>query len=422
MAKREFKWPKGFMWGAATAAHQIEGNNVNNWSVWELQTAKHRADTAKRRWGRLPAWSYIGDLAINPDNYVSGRAVDHYRRYKEDFALMKELGFNTYRFSIEWSRIEPDEGAWNIEALEHYRAYIAELRALGIEPMMTLFHWTVPLWFAEKGGFEKAKNIVYFERFAQRIIKEFGMQVRSIVTINEPDTVSSLGYIMLEHPPGTPSLPKAGAVYLNLLRAHKRVYKFAKAYDKDLFVGFSKSYACVKPADDTWLSKAMVWLDYTFRDDVILRFVGKKTDFIGVQFYHTDQHKGWDFVHGDIDVTDVGWDREPQNLEFVLKRLGRWKRPLIVTETGIADKRDVWRQDWIERTVLSVQRAIKAGVDVRGYLYWSLMDNFEWAYGRWPAFGLIDIDYEHNLQRTVRPSARYYAAVIKKADKSSKTT
>jgi len=120
-------------------------------------------------------------------------------------------------------------------------------------------------------------------------------------------------------------------------------------------------------------------------------------------------------VHGNKEVTDMGWDRQPQNLEFVLKRLAWCKKPLIVTETGIADRGDIWRKEWLEKTIVSVQHALEAGVDVRGYLYWSLLDNFEWAFGRWPAFGLVEVDYEHGLKRKVRQSARYYAAVVKKA-------
>lgn len=414
MAKREFTWPKGFLWGTATAAHQVEGNNINNWSVWELQTAKTRAESAKRLWGNLPVWPKIAELATNPDNYVSGAAVDHYRRYEEDFDIIGSLGLNAFRFSIEWSRLEPDEGAWNVEALGHYRAYIASLRRRGIEPVVTLYHWTVPLWFADKGGFEKGKNIAYFERFAAYVLRELGDGIQYVVTVNEPDSVAGQGYIMLEHP-GEKSLLKAAAVYINLFRAHKKVYKMAKKLNKNYIIGFSKTFAFAKTYDNGWLSKAMVWLDNLLRDDIVIRYVGKSTDFIGVQYYFTDQHHGWELVHGNKEVTDMGWDRQPQNLEFVLKRLARSKKPLIITETGLADRDDHWRKEWIEKTVVSVKHALEAGVDVRGYLYWSLLDNFEWAYGRWPAFGLVCIDYEHGRTRTIRPSAHYYAAVVKMA-------
>ncbi len=415
MAKREFVWPKGFLWGTATAAHQVEGNNINNWSVWELQTANDRAKSAERLWGNLPIWPDIAELATNPDNYVSGAATDHYRRYEEDFDIIEELGLNSFRFSVEWSRIEPEEGAWNVAALNHYRQYIASLRSRGIEPVLTLYHWSVPLWFAEKGGFEKSKNIKYFERFAEHVLHNLGDGVRYIVTVNEPDSAAGQGYIMLEHPPGERSIFKAAAVYTNLLRAHKKVYKIAKKVNKNFTVGFSKTYAYVMAGDDSWLSRVMVKLDNILRDDLTIRYIGKSTDFLGVQFYFTDQHHGWELVHGNKEVTDMGWDRQPQNLEYVLKRLKWCKKPLIITETGLADRSDRWRKEWLEKTIVSVRNALEDGVDVRGYLYWSLLDNFEWAYGKWPAFGLVEVDYENGLKRTVRPSARYYAAVVKKA-------
>lgn len=415
MANRGYKWPKGFLWGAATSAHQVEGGNINNWSVWELQTAKKRAKSARRLLGKLPLWPEIGELVTDPDNYVSGAAVDHYRRYEEDFEIIEKLGLNAFRFSIEWSRIEPEEGAWNIAALEHYREYIKSLRRRHIEPVLTLYHWTVPLWFADNGGFEKSKNIAHFVRFSERLLRELGTDIRYIVTVNEPDTVAAQSYLMLEHPPGQRSAIKAVAVYVNLLRAHKKVYKMAKKLNKDYMVGYSKTFSHVMAADDSVISRLMVRLDNLFRDDMSIRFVGRLTDFIGVQFYFTDQYRGWHLVRDNEHITDMGWDRQPQNLEHVLKRLAWCRKPLIITETGLADQHDKWRKEWIEQTIVSVQQALKAGVDIRGYLYWSLLDNFEWAYGRWPAFGLIGVDYEHGLKRTIRPSARYYAAVVKKA-------
>lgn len=419
MANKKFKWPKGFLWGSATAAHQIEGGNINNWSVWELQTASQRARSAKREYGTLPMWSEIEDQATNPDNYISGATTDHYRRYAKDFDILEALGLNAFRFSIEWSRLEPEEGKWDSTALEHYRRYVQDLRKRGIEPVLTLYHWTVPVWFAEKGGFEKSKNIAYFLRFSQHVLSELGEDIRYIVTVNEPDTVAAQGYLILNHPPGEYSVVKAVAVYLNLIRAHKKIYKMAKKMNTNFIVGYSKTYAYVAAADKRLLSRVIVRLDNFFRDDVAILFVGKSTDYLGVQFYFTDYYEGRRVVHRNDQVTDMGWDRQPQNLEHVLKRLAWCKKPLIVTETGLADRSDRWRQDWIEKTIASVQQALRAGVDVRGYLYWSLLDNFEWAYGKWPAFGLVEVDYEHGYRRKIRSSARYYAAVIKQARSST---
>ncbi len=414
MSKR-FAWPEDFWWGAATASHQIEGGNVNNWTTWELQTAKENARLAESRLGWLESWPRIQSLALNPDNYVSGLATDHHRRYREDFDIMQELNFNAFRFSIEWSRIEPAEGAWNIRGIEHYRTYIRELRARGIEPVVTLYHWSVPLWFSEKGGFEKGKNIHYFVRYCKKVLEELSGELGVVCTINEPDTVAYMGYSMAEHPPAIKSLTKLVTVYFNLLRAHKKVYKIAKTIKPGLQTGFVKTYACALPANKRWSSRFMARLDYFLRDDIALTFVGKQTDFLGVNYYFTDLYNGWKRIMPDAPRSDLGWTMNPENLEHVLRRLGKRNMPLIVTETGVADKRDAYRRNWIHKTILSVQHALQAGIAVKGYLHWTLMDNFEWAFGRWPAFGLVDIDYENGRKRTIRPSAHYYAAIIKKA-------
>jgi beta-glucosidase len=417
---KDFRWPKGFLWGAATASHQVEGNNVNNWTEWELHTASEKAKAAKRRYGDLASWPEIKELATSPDNYVSGIAADHFRRYKEDFNYIEEMNLNAFRFSIEWSRIEPDEGAWDIAALEYYRTYIKELRARGIEPVVTLFHWTTPLWFTKKGGFEKSGNIHYFVRYCERLLKELGGDIRYICTINEPDTVVMLGYGLSEHAPGVSSLVKMLAVYINLLKTHRKVYKMAKKLNKKFIVGFVKSYANVHALDDHFMTKIAVRLDYLLRDDIVLWFVGKQTDFYGVNYYFSDEYSGWNRLQPDAPRSDLGWTMVPERLEDVLMRVGRRGKPIIITETGVADQYDRYRKDWITKTVVAVQNAIEAGVKVKGYFHWTLTDNFEWAFGRWPAFGLVKIDYEHGRKRIMRGSGKYYGAVVKNARKKEK--
>lgn len=419
---KDFRWPKGFLWGAATASHQVEGNNVNNWTEWELHTASEKAKAAPRRYGTLTAWPEIKDLATSPDNYVSGIAVDHFRRYKEDFDYLEKMHLNAYRFSIEWSRIEPDEGAWNIAALEYYRSYIKELKARGIEPVVTLFHWTTPLWFAHKGGFEKAGNVQYFVRFARRLLEELGSDVRYVCTINEPDTVVMLGYGLSEHAPGVSSIVKMLAVYVNLLRSHRHIYTAAKKMNNKYIVGFVKSYADVRPRDERLSTKIAVRLDYLLRDDIELWCIGKKTDFYGVNYYFSDEYEGWNRLQPEVERSDLGWTMVPERLEDVLRRIGRRGKPVIVTETGVADQHDRYRKEWIEKTVGAVQRAIQAGVKVKGYFHWTLTDNFEWAFGRWPAFGLVQIDYAHGLKRTLRPSGEYYGRLAQHAQKNERST
>lgn len=414
-------FPKNFLWGAATSAHQVEGGNYNNWTVWELENAKALAKSAGYKLRDLPIWPDIKDQATRPENYVSERSIDHYNRYEEDFDIVKKMNLNAFRFSIEWSRIEPDEGVWNVTEIDHYKQYIKAMKRRGIEPVMTLYHWTAPVWFAQKGGFEKSRNIEYFVRFAEKVLEELGHEVRFVVTANEPDTVAGMGYYNQEHPPAEHSAWKMIRVYVNHIRAHKRIYVVGKARSRRFKIGFVKNYSQIIAGDDKRLSKFMVGLHLLVVDKLTKWYVGGKQDFVGVNFYHTDVWRGKNLsmgVNHDVKypepVSDLGWTMHPENLEYVLKRLGKYRKPILVLETGVADMHDAYRRDWINKTIVAVQRARKSGVNVLGYFYWSVFDNFEWAYGRWPRFGLIGIDYDNNLRRVPRKSAAYYAMIVKK--------
>lgn len=403
-----------FYWGAATSAHQVEGNNHNNWSVWELENARSLAKSAEYKLSDLPIWSQIRAQATDPDNYVSGIAIDHYRRYELDLAIAQKLNLNAYRFSIEWSRIEPEEGVWNREAIDHYRSYIREIKRRGMEPMPTLFHWTTPVWFSDKGGFERSQNIKYFTRFCERVIDEYHQDVRYITSINEPDTVASHGYITLDHPPQRRSFVKAFFVYRNLLKAHKHVHSYAHRKSRRLRVGFTKSYAWVRPGDERLITRLAVKGDLWLRDDVPLWYLRRKCDFIGVNYYFSDRHIGLRLDNTHEKLNDLGWEMRPEDIKHVLIRLKKWKKPLLVTESGVADQQDEHRKWWIAQTLAGIYAAHTAGAEVIGYLHWSLFDNFEWAYGRWPRFGLVEIDYNDNLKRTVRPSGIWYGKLVKK--------
>lgn len=403
-----------FLWGAATSAHQVEGGTHNQWTVWELENAKTLAHAAEYRLGHLPRWPEVKAEATDPGNYVSGKSTDHYHRYEADFDLAASLHLNAFRFSIEWSRCEPEEGRWDPAEVDHYRRYIAAMKRRGLQPLLTLYHWTVPVWFAEKGGFEKARNIRYFVRFAEKVLLELGTELSYITTINEPDTVASHGYLTLDHPPQKHSYWRAFWVYRNLLLAHKRVYRLAKRMNSRLQVGFSKSYAYAYTEQPDRLSRLAVRLDYLLRDDVVLGYVGRATDFLGINYYFCDRYVGRRIKNDNHQQSDLGWEMQPRHLEQVLLRLAtRHKRcALIVSESGVADSRDVHRKAWIALSLQAIQRAMAAGADVRGYLHWSLLDNFEWAYGRWPRFGLVAIDYA-TLKRTIRPSGRWYGRIVK---------
>lgn len=409
-------FPKHFLWGASTSAHQVEGGTYNNWSVWELENAKSLAHAAPYKLKDLPVWPAIKPEASDPNNYVSGRSTDHYKRYELDFDIATRLNLNAFRFSIEWSRIEPQEGQWNDQEIEHYRQYIAALKKRGLEPVVTLFHWTEPIWFSERGGFERSRNIKYFVRFCEKILIELGAELRYITTINEPDTMVVCGYLTLFHPPQKHSYFKAFWVYRNLLKAHKEVYAKGKKISRRFKIGFTKSYAWLRVGDNRRITRFAVWLDFRLRDDLVLDYVGTKTDFIGLNYYFSDRYKGLRIKNTSENVSDIGWERRPEDLGPVLKRLHRRRKkmPILITESGVADRDDVYRQEWITKSLLAIHGAMKEGAIIWGYLHWAMMDNFEWSYGSWPRFGLVAIDYKNNCKRTVRPSAVWYGKAIAK--------
>lgn len=416
MAKPALNFPKRFFWGAATSSHQVEGSTHNQWSVWELENAKSLAHAAEYKLGELPIWPEVKGEASSAENYVSGPAVDHYGQYEQDFDIVKDLNLNAFRFSIEWSRLEPEEGRWDPSAIKHYRDYLMALKKRGIEPFVTLYHWTVPTWFAAKGGFENSGNIKYFVRYAEKVLMELGEYMRYVTTINEPDTVVGHGYFLQEHPPQSHSWLKGVIVYRNLLAAHKRVYVMGKKMSRRFQIGFTKSYAYVYPGDSERLSRIATRLDYLVRDDIVMGYVGKKTDYYGVNYYFTDRYIGLKIDNSNEQPqNDLGWGMQPDNIEHVLTRIGRRhpRVPIIITESGVADRHDTYRKWWIAHSLQAMGNAIKTGVRVEGYMHWSLLDNFEWAYGRWPRFGLIAIDYK-TLKRTPRPSAMWYGSVVKK--------
>jgi len=414
MAEKTKSFPKRFLWGAATAAHQVEGNTHNQWSVWELENAKTKAAQAEYHYQDFPSWDRIKKDAKSPDNYVSGDLADHYHRYKEDFGFLEKMHMNAYRFSIEWSRIEPKEGAWNIEAITHYKEYLEELRRRNIEPVVTLFHFTLPVWFAEMGGFEHRRNVKYFVRFAEKVMSELGSSIRYVVTINEPEVYVYQGYWGQEWPPNQSSRLKVLRVSSNLALAHRRTAKLLHEMNRRYKIGFAKNSSFYYPGDTAWLSQMSANILQYFSDDFFIKKYVKHCDFIGVNYYFTNRVYGYRVHNPDEQLSDLHWDLQPANIQYVLERLGRkYKKPLLITENGLADAEDEHRQDWIKQTIVAMQQAMAHDVELIGYLHWSLLDNFEWAYGKWPRFGLVAVDYKTG-ERTLRPSAAWFGRVIKK--------
>lgn len=415
MEKYNSQFPRNFLWGASTSAHQVEGDNHNQWSVWELENAKALASTANQRLAWLPEWERVKDQAQDPDNYISGKGVDHYRKYKSDFDLAKSLNLNALRFGIEWARIEPKQGRWDQEAIEHYKKYIVELKKRGIEPVMNLWHWTNPVWFEKLGGFKKKDNLKYFEKFVQKVASEFSEDVTYIITLNEPNVYATHSFALGFWPPQEKNWLSAGLVYINLIRAHKRAYRILKHHNPHLLIGVAPQLANVqqkRPQNvvDLVSTKTMRY----FWNWWYLNRIRRQQDFIGFNHYFSDYYKNTKIDNPEVPKNDLGWYMEPEGLHPLLVRVwAHYRKPILITENGVADMDDKYRKWWIEESIIAMERALSEGVQVVGYMHWSLLDNFEWAYGWWPKFGLISVDRKNGMKREVKQSAKYYARSIK---------
>ncbi len=413
MQKRpNLKFPKSFLWGAATSAHQVEGGNHNQWTVWEQENAKSLATQASHQYDDLPSWPSNKRLAMTPANYISARASDHYRRYKEDFSLLEKMNMNAYRFSIEWSRIEPEEGSWNAEEIAHYKEYIIELKRRKIEPVVTLFHFTLPVWFSDMGAFEKRRNVKYFTRFVEKIMTELGSHIRYVITVNEPSVYASESYRQGVWPPNVQSSWREFLVLRNLAYAHNMAAKSIKSIQARAKVSVAHNSTYTYAGDDAILSRFTATLVQWFGDDYFLRKVIKRCDFLGVNYYFSNRVYGYRIHNPNHTVSDMGWDMSPENIEYMLIRLwDKYQLPIMITENGLADQSDEMRKQWLVKTITGMQNAMESGVKLIGYMHWSLLDNFEWTYGRWPRFGLASVNYR-NQERTLRSSAVWFGKVI----------
>ena len=423
------KFPQGFMVGASTAAHQVEGNNVHS-DYWLQENVEH-------------------SQFVEP----SGEAVDHYHRYEEDIRLMAEAGLNAYRFSIEWARIEPKQGEFDENEIEHYRKVIACCKENGVEPVVTLHHFTSPVWVISRGGWENEEVVDWFANYVQYVVKHLGSELRYICTINEANMRLQLAAIMKKYmgqmaggQQEAKNAPKEGDVQVGLnldqgmntmmlgmmecakafglqdprgihtfvsmctpegdilvMKAHQAAKKVIKELYPDIKVGLTLSLHDMQPAtggEDAahkeWEEEFSHYLPYIAEDD-----------FLGVQSYTRQcfDEKGNKYTPEGVELTQMGYEFYPQAIANVVRAVAKeFKGDLIVTENGVATADDSRRQEYIKEATAGLQACIAdGGIPLKGYLHWSLMDNFEWQKGFSMQFGLIAVD-RSNMKRTPKES------------------
>ncbi len=392
-------FPKNFLWGAATSAHQVEGNNHNDWTEWEK----------------------LGHVA---NGERSGLAAGHYDRYREDFALAKSLGHNTHRLSIEWSRIEPRPGFIDPAAIGHYRAVLQELQRLDIKPIVTLWHFTNPIWIAQHGGWRNRETVDCYGRYVMAVIRELGDLADHWITINEPTVYSSLAHLFGYWPPEQKNPLAAWGVIRHFVEAHRLAYQIIHRHFPSAKVGVANNLSDFVPArKNNLLDKGLASLSRYWHNQWWLDQTYVTQDFIGLNyyFYHPLQFKFNNLRHlfhpaanPTAPTSDLGWEIHPAGLGHLLTFLAGYNRPIIITENGLADASDTKRAGFIRDHVAQVAWAIQQGIRVDGYLHWSLLDNFEWREGFTPRFGLVEVDY-HTQTRTIRPSAYAYRDTIRRS-------
>lgn len=398
------KFPDGFYWGAATASYQVEGGIEN--TDW----AKAARD------GRVPA---------------CGQACDHYNRYEEDFDIARSLGHNAHRISIEWARIEPEEGKFDTKEVEHYREVLRALHVRGIRPYVTLWHFTLPLWFSETGGWERKDSPQIFARYCAFMANKLDGLCSDYVTLNEPEIFASLGWIRGAWPPfkrftfidlsrdislehrDTESMATKSfinffvflRVLRNLAKAHNLAYEKIKTVSPNVYVS-SLKHVHVFESDSNLFNKLKANIAHYFLNHYFLKRLKDTVDYFSLNYYrYTKFGDTTEYLK-----SDMGWKLNPGEIYNALMYLSDFNKPILVSEAGIADAKDIYRADYIRQQVDGVWRAIKDGADVRGYMYWSLLDNYEWDLGFEKRFGLVEIDYT-TLERKIRPSAYVYKKI-----------
>lgn len=405
-----FQFPEHFLWGTATAAHQVEGNNINS-DFWVME---NQPET----------------IFVEP----SGDAIDHYHRFQEDIAMLAALGFNMYRFSIEWARVEPEEGLFSQAIIEHYRQMLVTCHEHAIKPMVTLHHFTTPRWVMKAGGWANPQTAEWFGRYCEKVTQQLGNLIFAACTINEANIgaiMANSGYApnqeelhrsqwwqqsahMMDADPEKmvpfmfATTPESRQV---ILAAHRNAFQALKSGSSSFPVGITLALQDIQAveggeenAEKARFAMNTSWLE-TLRGD----------DFVGVQTYSRQRIGPQGPLPGEagVELTQMSYEFWPEALEATLREAASVASiPMIVTENGIGTEDDTRRVEYIQRALKGVAHCLSDGLDIRGYTCWSAFDNFEWMLGYYPKFGLIEVDRTTQV-RTPKPSARWLGAVAR---------
>lgn len=425
MAQATFHFPRGFLWGTATASHQVEGNNTNNnWWAWE------------QRDGHIV------------ENQKSGLADDWWNgRWREDFDRAAEAGQNAHRLSIEWSRIQPTPDRWDESALDRYREMLRGLSERGMTPMVTLHHFTDPQWLSERGGWENRSTAEAFATFVNRAVEALREYANLWVTINEPNVLVTSAYFMGIWPPGKSDLKAAFNVMENLVRAHAMAYQAIHELQPDARVGIAINYRGFLPArnwflPDRWIAGLQNGLFNEFFPNAlssgVLRYplwsrrmaeARGTQDFLGLNYYTREYIAFSPFQPAEMfarrfylpgaDLSPSGFIvNAPEGMFQALKWARKFDLPILITENGVEDKEDQLRPRYLIQHLHQVWRAVNFNFPIKGYFHWTLVDNFEWERGWSQRFGLWELDPETQT-RTRRLSAELYAEICRENGISS---
>ncbi len=426
---------KDFLWGAATAAYQVEGGYLDDGKgpgIWDALSAGH---------------------VVHGDN--GNVSADHYHHYKEDVALMKEIGLKSYRFSVSWPRVIPEEGKVNEKGLAFYSDLVDELLAVGIVPMVTLFHWNLPMWAHEKGGWTWDGISDAFADYVKIVVDALSDRVQYWMTVNEPQCFIGAGYLGGAHAPFLQVIDKVPELTKNTLYAHGKAVSAIRAHaKKSPLIGFAPTGSYFTPDNDSpeaieaarsatyeetmpfgcswWMDPVLLGTIPAGLKSILteedMKIIYRPLDFCGFNLYNSNNYNDpYDGspnpkIYSGMPRTAMGWPITPEALYWIPRfHYERYHLPILITENGMANidfvmsdgkVHDPQRIDYMRRYIKEVKRAIDDGIPVIGYQYWSLMDNFEWAEGYDKRFGLIHVDYQ-TLKRTLKDSAHFYAEIIR---------